>query len=199
MSIDLTKEIVFFNIGKFQSNDSFFTWTSNSNHKTNLFDIRMTRNPPAENIFYCITKADLKIVYFRKKDLVYSIAAKPAVQSQLMEAIMEHFIKEFDLMYDDSLLVSCYGDDFGCNIFDGFANIIYETLQNYEDLDIIKKTLVYCKTCNKTLTIIIKKSVVESSTKPTAPIVYIHSGHALLVYVDKQYKVRGNELVAVSY
>ncbi|TFG05722.1 MAG: hypothetical protein EU539_08945 [Promethearchaeota archaeon] len=157
----------------------------------------MTRSPPSEMIFYCIPKADIKIVYYSQDDIVYTIGADPEVPSQLLEAILELLIIEFTEMYDKSLLISCYGDV--CNIFDGFKPVIEKKLKNFENLNMIKSALVNCKACKKTIPIIIKKSVVENSTKTTVPIVYIHGGHALLVYVDKNYKVRGSELVAISY
>ncbi|MFX0071446.1 MAG: hypothetical protein ACFFAO_10190 [Candidatus Hermodarchaeota archaeon] len=197
LNYNLLSQIYFFNIGKYQANDSYFNWTTNNYYKSNVFDIKMTRSPPAENIFYCIPKADIKLVYFLKDDVVYTIGSDPQIQSQLLEAILEHLIEEFADMYDKSLLMSCYGDV--CNIFDGFISVVENKLKNFNSLNLFKTALVTCKACKKTIPIVIKKSVVENSTKSTVPIVYIHVGHALLVYVDKNYKVRGNELVAISY
>ena len=189
----------FFNIGRYQSDDTYYDWTNISHHKTSIFDVRMTRNPPIKNIFYCLQKTDLKIVYILKKeeDVVLSIGADPEVQSQLLEAVLEHLIEKFFSTYDKSLLMTCYGDS--CNIFDGFISMVEETFKNYENLDIIKTTLVACKGCKKTIPVIVKKSLVENSERSTTPLVYSHSGHALLIYIDKQFKVRGNELVDLNF
>ena len=93
--------------------------------------------------------------------------------------------------------MTCYGDQ--CNIFDAFSSTVREVFNNYRDLDIIKSTMVTCKACNRTLHIIIRKSLVDTSPKPTTPIVYVHGGHSVLLYVDKNYIVRGAELVSISY
>ena len=95
------------------------------------------------------------------------------------------------------MLISCYGDV--CSIFDSFSSIVEDTFKNYENLDIIKLALVTCKGCKKTIPVIIKKSLIENSERSTTPLVYSHSGHALLIYIDKQFKVRGNELVDLNF
>ncbi len=128
---------------------------------------------------------------------VFTIAADPSIQSSLLEAVLEYLMNLFFDTYDKSLLASCYGEV--CNIFDGFYKPVENTLKNYHELDIVKSTLAICRACNKTLQILIRKSLVKESTKPTTPIVYVHAGHSLLCYVDKNFKVRGAELVSVTY
>ncbi|MFX1259241.1 MAG: hypothetical protein ACFFAN_15410, partial [Promethearchaeota archaeon] len=157
----------------------------------------MTRNAPMKNIFYCIPKADIKLVYYLEDDAVFSIGSNSEIQSQLLEALLEHLIEKFYDMYDKSLFKSCYGDV--CNIFDGFSSVLEDSLKNYERLDLIETSLVNCKACKKTIVVIIKKSLVEKSERTHTPLVYNHSGHALLLYIDKQFKVRGQELVDISY
>lgn len=199
LTLNLLNQIFFFNIGRFASTDTFFNWTNKSYHKTSIFDVRMTRNPSIKNIFYCLQKTDLKIVYTLKKEdeVVFSIGSDPEVQSQLLEAILEYLIEKFFSTFDKSLFMTCYGEK--CNIFDGFNSIVEETFKNYENLDIIETALVTCKGCKKTIPVIMKKSLIESSEKSATPLVYSHSGHALLIYIDKHFKVRGNEIVDVSY
>jgi len=199
LDLDLFENIFFFNIGPYRGDDSYFEWKAKSYYKASFFDIRLTRNAPYKDIFYCVAKEDLKLVYIVKKETVFTIGANPIVQSQLLEALIEYLINEFFETYDESLLMTCYADSNTCPIFEGFrANTKY-AFENYSTLDLVKMSRVTCKGCNKTLNIIIKKSTIEKSQKPTTPIVYVHSGHALLVYVDKQYKVRGAELVSISY
>lgn len=159
----------------------------------------MTRNAPIKNIFYCLQKTDLKIVYTLKKEeeVVFSIGSDPEIQSQLLEAVLEYLIEKFFSTFDKSILMSCYGDV--CNIFDSFIETVDDVFKNYEALNIIQTTLVACKGCRKTIPIIVKKSLVENSERSTTPLVYSHSGHALLIYIDKQFKVRGNELVDLNF
>ena len=197
LNLNLLDQIYFFNIGKYQANDTYFEWTNASHHKSSILDVRMTRNPPVNNIFYSILKVDLKIVYFLKDKVVFSIGSNPEIQSQLLEAILEYLMEKFFFMFDDSLLETCYGDF--CNTFDSFTSVVESTFKDYESLDIIRTELLNCKACNKIIPVIIKKSLIENSKKSTIPLVYTHSGHSILIYFDKQCKIRGHEPVDVSY
>ena len=53
-NLNLLDQIYFFNIGKYQANDTYFEWTNASHHKSSILDVRMTRNPPVKNIFYSV-------------------------------------------------------------------------------------------------------------------------------------------------
>lgn len=197
LNLNLLDQIYFFNIGKYQANDTYFEWNNASHHKSSILDVRMTRNPPVKNIFYSILKLDLKIVYFLKDKVVFSIGSNPEIQSQLLEAILEYLIEKFFFMFDESLLLTCYGDV--SSIFNSFTSVVESTFKDYNNLNIIKTGLVNCNACNRTIRVIIKKSLVENSKKSTTPLVYSHSGHAILIYFDKHFKIRGHEPVEVSY
>lgn len=198
ISTSILEQVFFMNIGPYQrDNETFFEWKSSNFYKNTMFEVRLTRNAPFKNIFYCISKSDIKLVYYVKNETVFTIGAHPDVQSLLLEAVLEYLVDIFFDTYDESLLMTCYGDV--CNIFDGFKATVLQVFENYRDYDLIKASFVTCKACQKTIQVIIKKSIIENSTKPTTPVVYVHSGHAILVYVDKQFKVRGSELVSVSY
>ncbi len=198
IDFNLHEKIFFLNIGRYRrDSDSFFEWKSKNFQKSSFFEVKLTRNAPERNIFYCITKGDIKIVYYVKNETVFSICADPELQSQLLDALLEYLIEKFFYMYDESLLTSFYGDT--CDIFNGFNTVIQETFKDYRNIDIIKTALITCKGCGRTLAVIIKKKLIENSSKATTPLVYIHSGHALLLYIDREYKIRGSELVAISY
>ena len=197
VEMNLLEDIYFVNIGNYGTDEIFFHWNSNRYHKSNFFQIRLTKNTPEEDIFYCLPKSDIKIVYYAKNETIFSIGAKPEIQSELLEAILEYLVYEFFETYDDSLLKSCYGDS--CSIFDGFKIVVMDTLNNFKELDLIKTARVSCKGCKKTFKIIIKKSLVENSKKSAVPLVFVHSGHALLIYIDQHFKIRGSELVDISY
>lgn len=198
LTADLMKGVFFFNIGPYMyDSETFFDWKSKSYLRASFFDIKLTRNAPYKKIFYCVVKEDLKLVYYAEGDVVFTVGADPIIQSPLLEAIIEYLYGKFFEMYDESMLSTCYGEI--CNIFDGFKSIVEDSFKNYNNLNLITTALVPCKGCDKTLTVVIKNSLIENATKPTTPIVYHHAGHSLLIYVDKQYKVRGSQLVSVSY
>ncbi|MHA1146902.1 MAG: hypothetical protein ACTSR8_01510 [Promethearchaeota archaeon] len=197
LNIDFFKSVFFINIGRYQHDDNYFEWTSSTNPKSTFFEIKGARNAPFTDIFFCINKPNIKLVYYVKDETVFTMGASPEVQSLLLETLLEYLIEQFFKTYDSTMLLSCYGDT--CHIFNGFSSVIREAFNNFNSLNLYKTALVHCKGCKKTITIVIKKSMVENSEKPTIPIVYAHSGHAVLVYIDKQYKVRGNELVTLSY
>jgi hypothetical protein len=197
---NLVNQIYFFNIGPVgRPAESFYEWKAKTYYKRTQFELNLTRHVQFNDIFFCIAREDAKLVYMvnSETDTVFTIAAEPQIQSSLLEAIVEYLIDKFFKTYDTSLLMTCYGEQ--CNIFDGFHSTVKYTLNNYQELDIIRSTLVTCKACGKTLKVIIKKSLVDKTSKPTTPIVYVHSGHSILIYLDKNYKVRGAELVSVTY
>ncbi len=197
-NLTLIDKILFLNIGPYQrDNETYFQWMSNRYYKPSFFDVKLTRTTLFKDIFFCLIKKDLKLVYIVKDDVVFAIGAEADVQSPLLEALLEYLIEEFFFTYDKSLLMTCYGET--CNIFDGFSSTIVQTLKNYNDIGLVETAYVTCKACNKTLSIVIKKSLIKNSKSPTVPIVYVHSGHSILVYVDKNFKVRGAEIVSIAY
>ena len=92
-----------------------------------MLEIKLARRAPINNMFYCITKGDIKIVYYlhQETETVFSIASKPEIQSQLLEALIEYFIFQFFDTFDKSLLQTCYGDT--CDIFSYFNKIVIDT------------------------------------------------------------------------
>ncbi len=195
--LDLFKHIFFVNISRHYYDDTNFEWISPNFLRSTFFECKLTRNAPDKGIYYCISKSDIKLVYYVKNDVVFTMGAHPDVQSLLMEILLEYLINVFFKTFDETLLSTSYGEK--NHIFNSFNDTIKYLFNNYENLDLFRTALIRCNGCNKTLKIIIKKSLIENYSKPTIPLVYIHSGHAVIVYVDKNYAVRGNELVTVSY
>jgi hypothetical protein len=197
-NLNLPENVFFFHIGAHRDTDTYFYWTSENYHKNPYFQIKLIRNAPQKNIFYTLPNPDLTIVYIVHNNTIFSIGANPEIQSQLLEAMLEHLIERFFDIYDESLLSTCFGET--SNIFSGFKEEFIKALRNFHSLDLIETALVNCKACGKTFKIVIKKSLVEKNeSENTIPLVYIHSGHALMVYIDHQYNIRGNHLVSVSY
>lgn len=198
LKIDFLKKLYFLNISGLNNDNNYFQWTSQYYYKNPIFQLKLTRNPPHKEIFYTIKNPDITIVYYAFKETVFSVGAHSELQSQLLEAIIEYLIDQFFDTFDSSLLTTCYGDS--CDIFDGFSMVILDLLNNFNKKNLIEIARVNCKGCNnKTQKVIIKKTLIEKSNSSTTPLVFIHSGHALLIYIDKDYKVRGSQLVDVSY
>ncbi len=192
---NLLEQIYFFNIGLYQKDDTFFQWNNKNNPRSNFFEIQMARNAPQDKIFYCEAKEDQKTVYYVEKNTVFCIGADPIVQSQLIEALLEHLMVHFFILYEDQLRRVGHGEI--SHFFKDFNMLVHDVFDNYDRLDLFETSMVNCKGCNSVLNVIIKKSI--KFDKPTSTIVYLHKGHALLIYIDKQYMVRGAEIVLLNY
>lgn len=201
MSIpNLQENIKFFNIGRYkEERDNFYEWKNSNFHRSTFFIVRSSRSASKRDIFYTINDSDLKVVYYVPEDydVVFTIGASPNIQSVILEALVEHLYKEFFDTYDSSLLMACYGET--CDIFNGFTQVILQTFNNFKELDLVKATLVNCNACKKSMQVYIKKSLIENASQFPVPVVYVHSGHALLIYIDRQFKTRGTGLVSISY
>ncbi|MFO8019540.1 MAG: hypothetical protein R6U96_13015 [Promethearchaeia archaeon] len=190
----------FFNIGRYkEERDTFYEWKSKNFNKSISFIVHSTRSAPERDIFYTINKKDYKAVYYIPEDIdaVFTIGADPDIQSVILEALLEYLHNKFFEMYEGSLLTACYGER--CDIFNGFTDVLLDSFRNFRELDLVKATRVNCKACKKNMQVYIKKSLIENASQFPVPIVFVHSGHALLIYIDRQYKTRGTGLVSLSY
>ena len=195
LNYNLLEQIQFLNVGGYKQEDTYFQWKSKSYYSPNIFDIRMARNAPKEKMFYCYNKEDQKLVYYLEKDIVFIIGADPIVQSQLIDALLEHLIIHFFVLYEVQLEKIQHGEI--SHFFTDYNILVHDVFENYNRLDLFRTAYVNCKGCQKNFNLIIKKSI--KFDKPTATLVYIHNGHALLVYIDKQYAIRGSEIILVNY
>jgi len=70
------------------------------------------------------------------------------------------------------------------NIFSRFKQELINLFTNFNSLDLIYSTLVNCKAWGKDFQITIRKSLIqEKPSENTIPLVYVHSGHALILMV----------------
>jgi len=155
----------------------------------------LSRNVPKESRYYHINKADSKIIFIKKKNIVFVIGADKSVQFQLIEAILDYISDEFIEIYGESFLNSydAIYDDF----FKGFNSVVEKAIKivpskNGKFID------AFCKYCKKTLKIYVKNSLIENSTKKLVPLVFNHQDHALLLYIDTNFVVRSAEIIAIS-
>jgi hypothetical protein len=52
--------------------------------------------------------------------------------------------------------------------------------------------------CDTTKPLIVKRSFINDAESYPVPIVYTHDGHSVLCFIDKNFDVRGVELVHIT-
>jgi len=190
---EMLKNLAFINISK----DEFtiFEWKPPSSFKSFALDVNVIKQNPFSDIFFHINKGNLKIVYIRRNNLLYSIGATE-IQYQILEALIEHVSKVFHEIYDIDIILSY--ENFDSNIFNSFKSEIDNIINTFDQLKLINKVNVECKICNKILPVYVKKSFIENAESHPVPLVYQHKGHAILIFIDVNYSVRGIELVNMT-
>ena len=176
--------------------DLLYQWKPPGSNKSYLLELKMIKESigeVSENVFFNVDKITYKFAYIRKKNIVYTIVANDVLHFQLLEALMEKIIEKFNEMYDLEIILS-YGN-VTANAFKSFNNKIEEMLNDPKPLELGKVINARCRVCNKVLPVFIKKSMIEEADSYPVPIVYTHKGHAILCYIDKNFEVRGVELV----
>jgi len=194
---------VYKNIGEFLefiniSTEKFtiFEWKPERSFRRFDLDLNIVKENPISGIFFHRDKGNMKLVYIQKHNLIYTVGASPAVQYQLLEALLEYVDLTFNEMYEVETILS-YGD-FSLGLFNEFIEIIEDIIKNFSDLDLVKRIQVECKVCGKVLPLFVKKSIIENAESYPVPIVYSHRGHAILCFIDKNFHHRGVELVNIT-
>jgi hypothetical protein len=138
----------------------------------------------------------MKIVHIRLNDLIYTTGSNTEIQYQLLEALIERVSKIFFETYDIDSYIK-YGN-FSTGVFNPFKEEINSIIKNFNSLDLVNEIKVPCRVCNTVLQIIVKRSFIENAESHPVPLVYTHKGHAILCFIDKNYAVRGVELVNIT-
>ncbi len=99
-------------------------------------------------------------------------------------------------MFDLSVILSF--ENVSPNVFNSFNTEIEKILNHLKDLDLVAIINARCRVCNKILPVYLKKSFIENSQDYPVPLVYSHEGHAILIFIDKDFKIRGTELVNLT-
>jgi len=175
---------------------SLVEWKPPRSFKSYILDLNIVKENAVEDIFFHIYKGNSKIAHIKKGDLIYTIGAKNDVQFQLMEALLEYIDEIFKEIYDIDVILSF--ENVSSNIFRNFNNNIEEVLDNLKELDLVKNISVYCRVCKRVLQIYVKRSFIENAEDFPVPLVYSHAGHAVLIFIDKNFDVRGAELVQLT-
>lgn len=195
MSESLIGNIEFINLSN--GGITLFEWKPPNSFKSFILDIKTIRKENTmDDIFFHVNKGPMKIVQIKKGPLELTTGGLKSVQFQCLEALLEIIHQKFNKIYDIKTILS-YGN-VSENIFSGFKVDIEEILTNFHDLGVVKKVDVLCRVCGKVLPLYIKKNVILESEDFPVPIVYSHRGHAIVCYIDQQFKVRGVELVNIT-
>ena len=194
---------IYGNIGKFLefiniSNDKFtlYEWKPAQSFRRFDLDLNIVRENKTTDIFFHKDKGNMKIVYIRKNNLIYTVGSSVEVQFQLLEALLEHIDLKFNETYDIEVILS-YGN-FSPNIFISFKEVIEAILRDFAKLDLVERIHVECRVCNKVLPLFVKKSFIQNAESYPVPIVYVHAGHAILCFIDQDFHHRGVELVNIT-
>jgi hypothetical protein len=194
---------IYKNIGEFlefvnisDETNQLFEWKPERSFRRFDLDLNIIKENPVSDIFFHRDKGNMKLVYIRKHNLIYSVGANPKVQYQLLEALLEHIDFEFNEMYDVKVILS-YGN-FSPGLFNGFKPKIQNIILNFANLDLVKRIHIECKVCGKVLPLFVKKSFIENAESYPVPIVYNHKGHAVLCFIDQNFHHRGVELVNIT-
>ncbi|HUW89106.1 MAG TPA: hypothetical protein VMV43_01155 [Candidatus Nanopelagicaceae bacterium] len=180
------------------STDEFtiFEWKPPRSYKSFILDLNIVKQNLASNIFFHIFKGNMKIVYIRISDLIYTAGSNNTVQFQLLEALIEKVSIDFNMKYDVESYIT-FGN-FSTTMFNSFNKNIEDIIADFNELGIVKELKVPCMVCNTVLSIIVKKSFIENAESYPVPLVYMHKGHAILCFIDKNYDIRGVELVNIT-
>jgi hypothetical protein len=190
----LQSDLEFLNI----STDDFtlFEYKPPRSFRSFVLDLNVVKQNPKSNIFFHIFRGNIKMVHIKLDDLIYTVGSTGNIQYQLLEALIEQIAKDFNTMYDVKYILS-YGN-FDNSIFRDFKDEIIKLIQNFGELNTVKVINVPCMVCDKVLPLIVKKSFIENAESYPAPLVYMHEGHSILCFIDKNYDVRGVELVNIT-
>jgi len=195
MNNNLVNDISFLNIS--HGDSTLYEYKSPNSYKNYSLDLKIIRKNRRDGIFFHIHRGNLKIVHLKQKNLFYSIGTETLeIQFQTLESIIEIIIKTFLETFAVDTILS-YGN-VSASIFNSFKENVVKILANFSALDLIKKVDVICRVCEKTLPLFVRKSLIINAESYPVPLVYTHKGHSIVCYIDKQFNVRGVELVHIT-
>ena len=148
------------------------------------------------NLNFKFFKGEIKIVHIRLKNLIYTVGSNNEVQFQLLEAFIEKVSETFNEIYDIESYIKY--DNFSITMFSSFKEEIDTIIRDFNSYNLVMDLKVPCMVCNGILPVIVKRSFIENAESYPVPLVYTHKGHAILCFIDKNYDIRGVELVNVT-
>lgn len=175
---------------------SIFEWKPPRSFKSFILDLNIVKQNPISNIFFHIFKGNMKIVHIRLKNIIYTAGSNNEVQFQLLEALIERVSVVFNEIYNIESYIKY--DNFSTTILSPFKEEVDKIINNFNSLNSVMDLKVPCMVCNTVLPVIVKRSFIENAESYPVPLVYNHKGHAILCFIDKNYDIRGVELVNVT-
>lgn len=190
---DVSKLIYFIQIGS--KDNVYFNWKSKISPRAFFFDYSIAANCPESDLYYHLNKGDVKLVYMRKGRVIFIIGGDISVQYQIFEALLEYHCERFLEIYGDVLddIFETGSSDF----FKAFYEISEKSINNTPQKR-GKMVEAHCRLCQKNVYPYVRNSLILDSEDFPVPIVYVHEGHALLLYIDRDFKVRGAEFVSMT-
>lgn len=186
---DITPFLNFIDIGT-KSNVNILRWQTHP--KIFMIDIVTARKEAKEKSFKHNETTEKKNVFIQKGELVFLISAQPKVQFQMLEAILETIMKIFFETYGELAMELITG-----GMVDGFLSQIPDIIKQVQK-EGVKWITTRCAVCEQNVTICIKKNMIINAKSLPVACVFIHEGHGLVVYIDKDYQVRGAENVDLT-
>ncbi|MHA1519594.1 MAG: hypothetical protein ACTSRK_05370 [Promethearchaeota archaeon] len=189
--VNLVEHIFFIDIGE-DSNTDIFKWKQ-PNSVLFRMDVIAARAEASEDYFRRQERSNVRIMFIKKDNLVFTIGSDDTIQYQLLEAILESVMEEFLQTYG----MFSYSLSGLSNLFEGFQDVIlklFETVQR----DRVTWVLVPCKLCKISHALCINKTLIEKASSFPISIVYLHRGIGLTVFLDAHIKVRGVEPVTIT-
>ncbi|MHA1340021.1 MAG: hypothetical protein ACTSRZ_07495 [Promethearchaeota archaeon] len=190
--------IYFINISKETSNgsDNYIFWRNpkvpGPKYQLDIITVKEMKKMPL--IFNHIRRGSIKICFYLENKILYIVGGKEELQFQIFEAIIEEVVDNFKQYYGD--LKRDYKLVFE-GLLEGFCDIIPEILAKIPEK--VKLIRCFCRACDTDKMLYVKKSLIEdpNASYPVS-LAYIHDGHALLVYIDKNFAVRGTEIINIT-
>ena len=189
--VNLIEHIFFVDIGE-DSNTDIFKWKQ-PNSVLFRMDIIAARAEANEDYFRRQERSNVRILFIKKNNLVFTIASDDSIQYQLLEALLEGIMGEFLESYG-MFSFSMTGLS---NLFEGFQDVVLKLFDAVQQ-DRVTWVLVPCKLCKISHALCINKTVIEKATSFPISIVYLHKGIGLTVFLDAHMKVRGVEPVTIT-
>jgi len=186
--VSFRSKLTFINI--FSELCDFFEWKPANVFSSAILDQTTMKQNLIENEFFQIHKGANKVLYTRNDGIYYSIGAKSELNNQLLEALLEYIIKIFNKKYNLEEFKSYAMIHH--SVFEDFRAKLNIVLDNFVELELVKEVSVPCKVCKKNFQLIVKASDIEKSDRWPVPIVTVHEGHALLCYIDRDFKCRAS-------
>ena len=187
IKMSIRRDLKFVNI----SNDkiSLVEWKAPGSFKSYILDMTTIRENKVNDVFFQINKGNMKILYVRKSNVIFVIGALNGIQYQILETLLECVIERFHDRND--ILSKLSIKNITSDAFTSFKYDIEDIIEKFGDSDLVKTVDVQCKVCKKVFPLVIKKSFIEKSTNFPVHVACVHFGHAIIVYIDKNFKVRG--------